>query len=198
MLPRGPAVRAGDPGLSRGLGRAARRQPRRQAAALAVGLRRRRCGPWRSSPTSAAATICSGSTPPPACCGCSPASRSPPRSGSCSGIAIGLIPYVRRRAGAVRRRGLHGAAAGHPADPVHRAGPGRDREDHADRRSASRPIWSRDIAFRVAELPEELLIKAQTLGASTWQIGAAGGPAAAPAAPDLGPAPVARARPGCS
>ena len=28
----------------------------------------------------------------------------------------------------------------------------------------------RDIAFRVHELPEELLIKAQTLGASTWQI----------------------------
>lgn len=32
------------------------------------------------------------------------------------------------------------------------------------------PYLVRDIAFRVGELPEELLIKAQTLGASTWQI----------------------------
>ncbi|MFZ1427203.1 MAG: ABC transporter permease subunit [Geminicoccaceae bacterium] len=32
------------------------------------------------------------------------------------------------------------------------------------------PYLVRDIAFRVAELPEELLIKAQTMGASTWQI----------------------------
>lgn len=32
------------------------------------------------------------------------------------------------------------------------------------------PYLSRDLSFRVAELPEELLIKAQTLGASTWQI----------------------------
>ena len=32
------------------------------------------------------------------------------------------------------------------------------------------PYLVRDIAFRVHELPEELLIKAQTLGASTWQI----------------------------
>jgi NitT/TauT family transport system permease protein len=32
------------------------------------------------------------------------------------------------------------------------------------------PYLIRDVAFRVGELPEELLIKAQTLGASTWQI----------------------------
>ena len=32
------------------------------------------------------------------------------------------------------------------------------------------PYLTRDLSFRVAELPEELLIKAQTLGASTWQI----------------------------
>ena len=32
------------------------------------------------------------------------------------------------------------------------------------------PYLSRDLSFRVAELPEELLIKAQTLGGSTWQI----------------------------
>jgi len=31
------------------------------------------------------------------------------------------------------------------------------------------PYLVRDIGFRVHELPEELLIKAQTLGASTWQ-----------------------------
>ncbi len=32
------------------------------------------------------------------------------------------------------------------------------------------PFITRDIAFRVAEMPSELLVKAQTLGASTWQI----------------------------
>jgi len=32
------------------------------------------------------------------------------------------------------------------------------------------PFMIRDIAFHVAQLPTELLIKAQTLGASTWQI----------------------------
>jgi NitT/TauT family transport system permease protein len=32
------------------------------------------------------------------------------------------------------------------------------------------PFLVRDVAFRVGELPEELLVKAQTLGASSWQI----------------------------
>jgi NitT/TauT family transport system permease protein len=32
------------------------------------------------------------------------------------------------------------------------------------------PYLVRDLAFRVGELPEELLIKAQTMGGSTWQI----------------------------
>jgi NitT/TauT family transport system permease protein len=32
------------------------------------------------------------------------------------------------------------------------------------------PAFVRDIAFRVRELPPELLVKAQTLGASSWQI----------------------------
>ncbi len=32
------------------------------------------------------------------------------------------------------------------------------------------PFITRDIAFRVGEMPSELLIKAQTLGASTWQM----------------------------
>lgn len=32
------------------------------------------------------------------------------------------------------------------------------------------PFMIRDIAFHVSQLPAELLIKAQTLGASTWQI----------------------------
>jgi NitT/TauT family transport system permease protein len=32
------------------------------------------------------------------------------------------------------------------------------------------PAMIRDIAFRVRELPEELIVKAQTLGASSWQI----------------------------
>jgi NitT/TauT family transport system permease protein len=32
------------------------------------------------------------------------------------------------------------------------------------------PYLTRDLSFRVAELPEELVIKAQTLGASTWQM----------------------------
>jgi NitT/TauT family transport system permease protein len=32
------------------------------------------------------------------------------------------------------------------------------------------PIMARDLALRVAELPPEQIIKAQTLGASTWQL----------------------------
>jgi NitT/TauT family transport system permease protein len=32
------------------------------------------------------------------------------------------------------------------------------------------PIVTRDLALRVAELPDEQIIKAQTLGASTWQL----------------------------
>lgn len=32
------------------------------------------------------------------------------------------------------------------------------------------PVMIRDLAFRVAEIPEELILKAQTLGASTWQL----------------------------
>ena len=32
------------------------------------------------------------------------------------------------------------------------------------------PYLVRDLAFRVRELPEELLIKAQTMGATTWQV----------------------------
>jgi len=32
------------------------------------------------------------------------------------------------------------------------------------------PFLIRDLAMRAGELPSELLIKAQTLGASTWQI----------------------------
>ncbi|MEI9987793.1 MAG: ABC transporter permease subunit [Aliidongia sp.] len=32
------------------------------------------------------------------------------------------------------------------------------------------PFLIRDLALRAGELPQELLIKAQTLGASTWQI----------------------------
>lgn len=32
------------------------------------------------------------------------------------------------------------------------------------------PVMTRDLAFRVAEIPAELFLKAQTLGASTWQL----------------------------
>ena len=32
------------------------------------------------------------------------------------------------------------------------------------------PVMVRDLAFRVAEIPSELILKAQTLGASTWQL----------------------------
>ena len=56
------------------------------------------------------------------------------------------------------------------------------------------PYLTRDLSFRVAELPEELLIKAQTLGASTWQMALRVVLPAAPAPPALGPAPLARPR----
>jgi NitT/TauT family transport system permease protein len=32
------------------------------------------------------------------------------------------------------------------------------------------PFMARDLAFRAREIPDELLLKAQTLGASSWQI----------------------------
>lgn len=32
------------------------------------------------------------------------------------------------------------------------------------------PLMARDLALRITELPEEMLVKAQTLGASTWQL----------------------------
>jgi len=32
------------------------------------------------------------------------------------------------------------------------------------------PCMARDLSLRIAELPEEQLVKAQTLGASTWQM----------------------------
>jgi NitT/TauT family transport system permease protein len=32
------------------------------------------------------------------------------------------------------------------------------------------PVMVRDLAFRVGEIPKELILKAQTLGASTWQL----------------------------
>jgi NitT/TauT family transport system permease protein len=32
------------------------------------------------------------------------------------------------------------------------------------------PVMIRDLAFRVGEIPKELILKAQTLGASTWQL----------------------------
>jgi NitT/TauT family transport system permease protein len=32
------------------------------------------------------------------------------------------------------------------------------------------PVMIRDLAFRVGEIPQELVLKAQTLGASTWQL----------------------------
>lgn len=32
------------------------------------------------------------------------------------------------------------------------------------------PVMVRDLAFRVSEIPRELILKAQTLGASTWQL----------------------------
>ena len=32
------------------------------------------------------------------------------------------------------------------------------------------PVMVRDLAFRVGEIPRELILKAQTLGASTWQL----------------------------
>ena len=46
------------------------------------------------------------------------------------------------------------------------------------------PCIARDLALRVGELPKEQIIKAQTLGASTWQLDPARGAAAAVAAAD--------------
>ncbi len=51
----------------------------------------------------------------------------------------------------------------------------------------------RDLALRVEDIPREQIIKAQTLGASTWQIATAGRHPADPAAPDRCAASGARA-----
>ena len=60
------------------------------------------------------------------------------------------------------------------------------------------PFLVRDLAFAAARLPAEQLVKAQTLGASTWQVGDPGGAAADHAAADRGGAPLARPRRSCS
>ena len=56
------------------------------------------------------------------------------------------------------------------------------------------PVIVRDLALRAGELPKEQLIKAQTLGASSWLLIAARDPAAAVAAADRRAAPVDSAR----
>ena len=57
------------------------------------------------------------------------------------GIGIGLIPLFGATLAAVRGRGLDGAAAGDPADPVHRPGPGRDAKITLITLGIA-PIWS--------------------------------------------------------
>ena len=56
------------------------------------------------------------------------------------------------------------------------------------------PVMVRDLAFRVGEIPRELILKAQTLGASTWQLLLRRRPADAAAAADPRPSPGARPR----
>ena len=55
------------------------------------------------------------------------------------------------------------------------------------------PFMVRDLALAVDGLPREQMVKAQTLGASTWQIAIRVVAAADHAAADRGAAPVARA-----
>ncbi len=113
------------------------------------------------------------------------------------GIAIGLIPYVRATLAAfVAVLCMVPPLAILPILFI-TLGSGRGRQGDVDR-PGSPHILTRDLSFRVAELPEELLIKAQTLGGVDLADGLARGPAAAAASAALRPAPVARARPGCS
>ena len=169
-VPRGAAVRARSSGLSGGLGGPPRRQSGRQAAAR-PRLRRRRCGPWRWSPTSAAATICSGSTPARACCASSSASRIAAPIGLVLGIAIGLIPYARASLAAFRRRRLRWCRRWRSCRSCSSSlGLGEVAKIDAHRPRRRAVTWSATSPSGSARCREEQLIKAQTLGASTWQM----------------------------
>ena len=137
-----------------------------------LDLRRRPCATWRSSPDkrcgdylfwidTAASLLRLADRH----------RRSPPLIGLVLGIAIGLIPAMsgpRCRPSWPCCRMV--PPLGRPADPVHRLRPGRARQGHADRRSASPPTSSATSPSGSASCRAELLIKAQTLGASSWQI----------------------------
>ena len=90
------------------------------------------------------------------------ASASASPSGSCRSCARRSRPLV-----AVH---LDDPADGDPADPVHRLRPRRTVEGRADRLRHRAVPDPRPRAAPSASMPREQIVKAQTLGASTWQI----------------------------
>ena len=85
------------------------------------------------------------------------------------GLALGLLPLVDRDLRPAGRGALDDPADGDAADPVHRLRSRRPLEGRADRLRRG-AVHVRDLALAVAAIPREQLIKAQTLGASTWQV----------------------------
>ena len=87
------------------------------------------------------------------------------------GLAIGVLPLVARDAARRWSRCIsHDPADGDPAGPVHRVRPRRIVEGGADRDRRRAVPGARPGASPSAQLPVEQLVKAQTLGASTWQV----------------------------
>jgi len=89
------------------------------------------------------------------------------------GLAFGLtLGSFRLRRGPryFRRCPLDDSADGDPAHSVHRVRIGRAVEGRADRVRHRRRSSLQHLALSVDSLPREQLIKAQSLGASTWQI----------------------------
>ena len=126
---------------------AAGREPGRQAAACARQRSPDTMHSYAFEEDTRSGACCSGRTPGRACkrIGIGAAS-SARRSASLFGVAIGVVPRVRALLSPLLvARAVDDSAARDPADPVHRAGPGRSREDRADRdrhrARASCAIW---------------------------------------------------------
>ena len=157
--------------LSRRLGAPARRQPRRQAAALAVGASSTRCARMAFEPDKRSGDYLLWVD--------TAASLLRLLAGLAIAAAIGARARHRDRPDPLRPRARWRpfVAVVSLVPPLAllpilfiALRPRRDRQGHADRPRHRARSWSATSPFRVAELPEELLVKAQTLGGSTWQM----------------------------
>ena len=89
---------------------------------------------------------------------------------SCSASRSASFPRVPGHARGLRGRAVVIPPLGRAADPVHRLRPRRASKIDADRDRHRARHGARHRVPRSASIPHELIVKAQTLGASSWQI----------------------------